>query len=207
MTLDNSSKKNNKLYDIAIIGGGIQGVGIAQAAAAAGYSVLLLERTAFGAGTSSKSSKLIHGGLRYLERAEFNLVRESLRERELLLKLAPQLVRRQQFHIPLYRNSRRSGWQLRTGLSLYSLLAGLTKENHFKHFGKEQLSSFNELQQDGLNSLYRYSDAQTDDRALTCSVAESARQLGATLHCPIEFQKAQWHDGNYRYNRLQCRAL
>ena len=191
------SNRQNPLYDIAIIGGGIQGVGIAQAAAAAGYSVLLLERTAFGAGTSSKSSKLIHGGLRYLESGEFNLVRESLQERELLLTLAPQLVKRQQFYIPLYRNSRHKSWQLRIGLSLYSLLAGMGRESRFKHYDKQHLSPCSELQQHNLSSVYRYSDAQTDDRALTCAVAESARRLGATLRCPIAFQKAQWHDGNY----------
>ncbi len=84
-------------YDIVVVGGGINGVGVAQAAAAAGYSVLLLEKQALAAGTSSKSSKLIHGGLRYLESYEFGLVRESLNERTLLLKLAPELVQLQAF--------------------------------------------------------------------------------------------------------------
>ncbi|MDH5512693.1 MAG: FAD-dependent oxidoreductase, partial [Gammaproteobacteria bacterium] len=79
-------------YDVVIIGGGIHGVGVAQAAAAAGYSVLLLEQHNLGSGTSSRSSKLIHGGLRYLESAHLGLVRESLREREILLRIAPALV-------------------------------------------------------------------------------------------------------------------
>ena len=83
--------------DVLVIGGGIHGVGIAQAAAAAGYEVALLEQNDLASGTSSRSSKLIHGGLRYLESAQFSLVKESLRERELLLKLAPSLVRRQKF--------------------------------------------------------------------------------------------------------------
>ena len=78
-------------YDVVVIGGGINGVGAAQAIAAAGYRVLVLEKTALAAGTSSKSSKLIHGGLRYLESYEFGLVRESLHERALLLKLAPDI--------------------------------------------------------------------------------------------------------------------
>jgi len=88
-------------YDIVVVGGGINGVGVAQAAAAAGHSVLLLEKQALAAGTSSKSSKLIHGGLRYLESYEFGLVRESLNERTLLLKLAPELVQLQAFCVPL----------------------------------------------------------------------------------------------------------
>jgi len=88
-------------FDVAVIGGGIHGTGVAQAAAAAGHSVLLLEQTAVAAGSSSRSSKLIHGGLRYLESGQFGLVRESLRERALMLRLAPDLVRVQRFYIPV----------------------------------------------------------------------------------------------------------
>src|SRR3546814_1268230 len=93
-------------FDLLIIGGGIQGAGIAQAAAAAGFSVLVLEKTALASGTSSRSSKLIHGGLRYLESAQLRLVRESLHERERLLRLAPDLVHLVPFHVPIYRRSR-----------------------------------------------------------------------------------------------------
>lgn len=94
-------------YDVVVIGGGINGVGVAQAAAAGGYSVLLIEKNSLAAGTSSRSSKLIHGGLRYLESWEFGLVRESLKERALLRRLAPDLVRLRDFHIPVYRETRR----------------------------------------------------------------------------------------------------
>ena len=87
-------------YDVVIIGAGIHGVGVAQAAAAMGYRTLVLEESAVAGGTSSRSSKLIHGGLRYLEQAQFELVRECLRERELLLRLAPELVRLRPFRIP-----------------------------------------------------------------------------------------------------------
>src|SRR5690625_2518093 len=90
------------IYDLVIIGAGIQGAGVAQAAAAAGYSTLVLEQSAIAAGTSRSSSKLIHGGLRYLESGQISLVRESLRERALLLKLAPELVQLQPLHIPIY---------------------------------------------------------------------------------------------------------
>ena len=88
--------------DLVIVGGGIHGAGVAQAAAARGHSVLVLEQTALAAGTSSRSSKLIHGGLRYLESGQFALVRECLHDRVLLLILAPELVRLQPFYLPLY---------------------------------------------------------------------------------------------------------
>jgi len=92
-------------YDVTVIGGGIHGVGVAQAAAAAGYKTVLLEQKHLAYGTSRWSSKLIHGGLRYLENFEFGLVRESLQERELLLKLAPDLVKRQDFYIPIFKET------------------------------------------------------------------------------------------------------
>src|SRR3954463_7924370 len=118
-------------YDLVVIGAGIQGAGVAQAAAAAGYSVLVLEQSFPAAGTSSKSSKLIHGGLRYLESAQFGLVRESLHERALLLKLAPDLVKLQPLHIPLYKDSKRCPLTIRTGLSLYAALSGFDKDARF----------------------------------------------------------------------------
>ena len=89
------------MHDLIIIGGGIHGAGVAQAAAARGYSVLLLEQSGIASGTSSRSSKLIHGGLRYLESLELSLVNESLHERRLLLKLAPDLVKLVPFYIPV----------------------------------------------------------------------------------------------------------
>ncbi len=99
--------------DLAIIGGGISGVAVAQCAAAAGYSVVLLEKSTLAAGTSSQSSKLIHGGLRYLESGQLDLVRESLRARRELLRLAPTLVKAVPFFIPVYRDSRRGALTLR----------------------------------------------------------------------------------------------
>ncbi|MBP7662409.1 MAG: FAD-dependent oxidoreductase, partial [Shewanella sp.] len=103
-------------FDVAIIGGGISGVGIAQYAAAAGYSTLLIEKGEIGGQTSANSSKLIHGGLRYLETGQINLVRKSLLERRHLLNLAPSLVKAVPFYIPVYDNSQRSPWTIRAGL-------------------------------------------------------------------------------------------
>ncbi len=123
-------------YDLVVIGAGVQGAGVAQAAAAAGYTVLVLEQSSPAAGTSSKSSKLIHGGLRYLESGQFGLVRESLRERAILLRLAPDLVKLQSLHIPVYKNAKRSSITIRAGLSLYSLLSGFDSNAMFRSLPK-----------------------------------------------------------------------
>ncbi|MGH8232282.1 MAG: glycerol-3-phosphate dehydrogenase/oxidase [Steroidobacteraceae bacterium] len=176
--------------DAAVIGAGIHGAGMAQAAAAAGHSVLVLEQTAIAAGTSSRSSKLIHGGLRYLETGQLHLVRESLHERATLLRLAPELVHLQRFYIPLYAHTRRRPWQLRTGLSLYALLAGLSAEARFSSLPPHAWGNLDGLDRSGLERVYCYQDAQTDDRALTGAVLRSAQSLGARLLCPAQFTGA-----------------
>lgn len=125
--------------DILVVGAGIHGVGVAQAAAAAGYRVLVLEKNIIASGTSSKSSKLIHGGLRYLESYQFSLVKKSLKERSILCRLAPSLVKLQAFNIPIYKTTTRRPWQIRIGLSLYALLGGLRKENLFKRVSRKEM--------------------------------------------------------------------
>lgn len=176
--------------DVLVVGGGIHGVGIAQAAAAAGYRTALVESRDLAAGTSSKSSKLIHGGLRYLESFEIGLVRESLRERELLLRLAPDLVRRQTFFLPVYAETTRRPWKMRAGLSLYAVLAGLKANVRFRRVPRREWGNLDGLKTDGLQKVYAYTDAQTDDRELTRSVMQSAVELGAHLLCPAEFVAA-----------------
>ncbi|MFA5494869.1 MAG: FAD-dependent oxidoreductase [Porticoccaceae bacterium] len=166
--------------DVAVIGGGIHGAGVAQAAAAAGYTVALFEKDRLAAGTSSKSSKLIHGGLRYLQQGEVSLVRESLRERDILLRVAPHLVHLNHFYIPVYADSHYRPWQLRLGLGLYGLLAGRNPLPAARPATLTELSGLPRLR-DGLQALFRYEDAQTDDRQLTRAVALSARSLGARL--------------------------
>jgi glycerol-3-phosphate dehydrogenase len=110
-------------FDLAIIGGGINGTGIARDAAGRGLKVVLLEQNDLASGTSSKSSKLIHGGLRYLEHREFRLVREALREREVLLRMAPHLVQPLRFVLPI-NPTRRSAILLRLGLLIYDWMGG-----------------------------------------------------------------------------------
>ena len=120
-----------KQYDVIVIGGGIHGAGVLQAAVAAGHSALLIERQALAAGTSSRSSKLLHGGLRYLESGQFSLVRESLRERAIHLRIASELVALKPFYIPVYRDTRRRPWQLKIGLWIYALLGGFDAATRF----------------------------------------------------------------------------
>ena len=172
-------------YDVVVIGAGIHGAGVTQAAAAAGYRTLLLEQYDQPAtGTSSKSSKLIHGGLRYLESGQIGLVRECLVERKRLLTNAPQLVRLTPFHIPVYQNTRRRPWQIRLGLSLYALLGG----KGFQQVARSVWSDLDGLRTDKLDAVFRYYDAQTDDAQLTQAVLASAASLGADIsyQCRVE---------------------
>ena len=189
-------------YDVVVIGGGIHGVGVAQAAAAAGYSVLLLEQKALASGTSSRSSKLIHGGLRYLESAQFGLVLESLREREILLRNAPELVRRVPFYIPVYSSTQRPPWTIRAGLSLYALLGGLSRDTRFESVPRARWENLDGLDTRNLRAVFRYEDAQTDDALLTQAVMRSAQALGAELRCPANFLSAIRDETGYRVHYL-----
>ncbi len=195
-------------YDLVVIGAGIHGAGAAQAAAAAGYSVLVLEQSGVASATSCRSSKLIHGGLRYLESGQLGLVRESLRERDILLRIAPQLVRLVPFHIPVYRHTRRRPWQIRAGLTLYALLGNLRRQARFAALARAQWSGLDGLATDNLQAVFRYQDAQTDDAALTQAVMRSAQSLGAELVVPGEFLGAQRSVQGYavRYRTPQGEA-
>lgn len=170
-------------FDVVVIGAGIHGAGVAQAAAAAGYSVLVLEKNNVATGTSCKSSKLIHGGLRYLESAQFSLVRKSLKERAILCRLAPNIVMLQPFYIPIYKNTSRRSWKIRVGLSLYALLGNLRLENLFRCIRRKNFANLKGLNKAGLQKVFQYNDGQTDDKKLTEAVMNSAQQLSATLLC------------------------
>ncbi len=203
--------RNAAPFDVAVVGGGIHGAGIAQAAAAAGYSTLLLEKTGWAAGTSGKSSKLIHGGLRYLHQGQVGLVRESLRERHILCRIAPHLVSLNDFYIPVYRHSGIRPWQLHLGLSAYALLGGL----RYSRLDARQWQALAGLEIRGLQAVFRYRDAQTDDSRLTAAVAQSAAALGAELACPATLLTAQRLNKGYRLqvardsdtNTVDCSVL
>lgn len=179
------------MYDLVIVGAGVHGAGVALAAAAAGYKTLLLEKWHPAHGTSSRSSKLIHGGLRYLESAQFRLVRESLTERALMLRNAPELVRLQPFFLPVYANTRRRPWQLRIGLSLYAVLGGLKAGTGFGAIPRSQWASLDGIEVNGLQSVMRYWDGQTDDAALTRAIVHAAQQLGCEVRVPATFTGAE----------------
>jgi glycerol-3-phosphate dehydrogenase len=184
--------------DVLVVGAGIQGVGVAQAACAAGYRVLLLEERNVAFGTSSRSSKLIHGGLRYLESGQFALVRESLSERAVLLEIAPQLVKLVPFYIPIYDDTTRRAWEIRAGLSLYAALGGFVAEARFARIPRKQWDDLDGLRTDGLRAVFRYHDGQTDDAALTRAVLASARELGCEVRCPAEFLAAERSGEHYQ---------
>src|SRR4051812_6505492 len=117
-------------FDVLVIGGGITGCGVARDAAMRGLRVALVERDDFASGTSGRSSRLIHGGIRYLEHAQFHLVRESTRERQILLDIAPHLVKPLAFTWPIYRGARIGRLRLGAGLVLYGLMAGGKARRH-----------------------------------------------------------------------------
>lgn len=175
--------------DVLVIGAGITGSGVAREAALRGLRVALLERDDFASGTSSRSSRLVHGGVRYLEHGHLHLVFEASRERRLQLnRLAPHLVRPLAFTWPVYRNARVPRWKLRAGLALYDALS------LFRNVGRHEaldvddlLDGEPELARDALLGGFRYWDAGTDDTRLTLTAALAAREAGALLlnHCDV----------------------
>ncbi len=183
-----------RTFDVIVVGGGIHGAGVLQAATAAGYSALLIEKGTLASGTSSRSSKLIHGGLRYLESGQFALVRESLHERAVHLRIAPELVELRPFFIPVYAGTRRRPWQLKVGLWIYALLGGFDSSTRFGNVPRREWSSLDGLKTRDLDAVIRYYDAQTDDAQLTRAVVESARSLGGELAMPARFVSATLKD-------------
>src|SRR5438132_11792423 len=148
-------------FDAIIIGAGINGAGIARDAAMRGLKVLLLDKGDIGGGTSSWSTRLIHGGLRYLEHGEIGLVRESLRERETLFRIAPHLVRPLPILIPIYHHARRGLWTIRAGMIAYDLLSLDKSLPHHRMLSRsEALKRAPGLNPDGLRGAAVYSDAQ-----------------------------------------------
>jgi glycerol-3-phosphate dehydrogenase len=169
-------------FDLLVIGGGITGAGIARDAARRGLAVALIEREDFAAGTSSRSSRLIHGGVRYLEHGYLHLVFEASRERRRLLRLAPGLVRPLRFTWPVYRGARVKRWQLGAALTLYDALALFRNVGrHHRLRAAEVIDAEPGLATDGLQGGATYWDAATDDARLTLANALDAGYASATL--------------------------
>ena len=168
-------------FDLLVIGGGITGCGVARDAAMRGLNVALLERDDFASGTSGRSSRLIHGGIRYLEQGQLHLVHESIRERQTLLRIAPHLVKPLAFTWPIYRGARVGKVKLSAGLLAYQLMALGRSRRHSTLNAAETLDREPSLKSVGLTGGAVYYDACTDDARLTVTNAISARQLGATV--------------------------
>src|SRR5213083_407409 len=166
--------------DLLVIGGGITGAGIARDAALRGIRTALVDKGDFGGGTSSHSSRLIHGGLRYLEQRAFRLVFEASRERRVLLTIAPHLVRPLAFLFPAYRGARVSAWRLRAGLWLYDLLAAFRNVRTHRWLGRRAVLRLEAgLRERDLQGAGLYYDAQADDARLVIATMRGALS-GAT---------------------------
>jgi glycerol-3-phosphate dehydrogenase len=176
-------------FDVLVIGGGITGTGVARDAALRGLRVALVEQDDFASGTSSRSSRLVHGGVRYLEHGQLALVFESSQERRTLLHIAPHLVRPLGFTWPVYAKARVRRWQLAAALTLYDALALFRNVHRHERLDVDGiLTREPRLRAQGLRGGARYFDAATDDARLTLATALSAREAGATLvtHARVE---------------------
>ena len=170
----------NTTFDLAIIGRGIQGAATAREAALRGLKVALIEARDFASGTSSRSSKLIHGGLRYLEQLDFKLVREARQERRLLVRLAPHLARPVPFLLPIYHQDPYSPLKVRFGLTVYDLMGNLGREDRHRMLdAKSALELVPGLRPDGLRAAALYHDSITDDARLTLENVLDAAEHGA----------------------------
>lgn len=172
---------------IAVVGGGINGTGCAWELARRDYDVTLFEKGICGAQTSSATTKMIHGGLRYLEHLQVGLVRESLRERGWLLEHVPSLVKPLEILLPIYGDSPRSRFTIKVGLMLYDRLAGRAKIAPHGSLSADEMLACAPLVANDLRGGFAYSDAQVDDFALVRTVVASALRDGATIreHTPV----------------------
>lgn len=180
-------------YDAIILGAGINGVAIAKALALEGKTVCVIDKQSIGWGASSRSSRLIHGGLRYLEHFEFSLVKEALHDQKRLLELYPDLVEVHPFYLPHYQNSSRPKWMIRLGLWLYSFFGSHTQSP--QEVNKEAfLKNFPVFKPEGLNYVFKYYDAQTQDLQLTAQIANEAQDAGAIFKEHATIHDIELHD-------------
>jgi glycerol-3-phosphate dehydrogenase len=169
--------------NVAVIGGGINGVMSAWSRALNGCSVDLFERDSLMCATSSASTKLLHGGLRYLEHGHLRFVREALHERRWWMSRAPHLTNRLQINVPVYEDSRRPEWKFRCGLQVYNWLAGRASLGQWQRRSPEDmLRCRSDLRSQGLRAVFTFFDGQMDDHALGLWAAEKAECAGVRIH-------------------------
>ncbi len=176
-----NAPSENQQFDLLVCGGGIYGAWIAYDAALRGLKVILVEQNDWASGTSSASSKLIHGGLRYLQTLDFGVVKKSLQERQRLIDAAPYRVWPLRFGVPVNQHSRIGSWRLQVGLTIYDLLAGVfhSQQTHRRFNARQFSDRFPALNKTGLKCGYTYLDAQTDDARLVLEIIDGAISAGA----------------------------
>jgi glycerol-3-phosphate dehydrogenase len=196
----------NEELDVLVIGGGITGSGILRDCAQRGLSCVLLEKGDFSSGTSSKSGKLIHGGLRYLKNLQLSLVWESCTERRHLLDtLAPHIVKPVQFFIPFYRGSLVPRWMAAVGLLAYEILSGFKSPGPFKVLGPQKmLEIFPNLERIGLVGGVSYFDCSCNDARLTLETLKAAVSHGAHTHSYCEVLNLERQDGVFTVKFKDC---
>lgn len=179
---DNAERLAQELFDVLVIGGGITGVAIARDASMRGFHTALVEKEDFASGTSSRSTRLVHGGIRYLEYGEFRLVFDACTERRILRRIAPRLVRPLPFLYPLYQGQKPAPWKLRLGLTLYDALSLFRNVQNHRWLSPEEAARREPLVAGrGLVGVGRYYDAQVDDARLTLAMAKAAHLHGAVV--------------------------
>lgn len=193
---DHSIQSN---YDVAIIGGGINGLGIAREFALRNVSCILLEKNDFVSGTSSASSKLVHGGLRYLKQGQIKLVYEALLERHRLLKNAPHLVKPLPFLVPIYKNGPVKKWQFKIGLTLYDLLCKFHQIKSHSFFSKAEFKSLlPQIKHEDLVGGALYYDALMDDSKIGIEMAIESQRLGCQLFNYTSVNQIDQHNNQVR---------
>ncbi len=191
-------------FDLLIIGGGIVGAATARDAVSRGLKVALVERKDFAFGTSSRSSKLIHGGLRYLQSAEFHLVFEALAERKHLMDTAPYRVKYLPFYVPNYEGDKKGRFLIGAGLWLYDLLAIFRTKEWHRHFSKKDLlRDIPILKEEGLKGGYRYYDASMQDDVIVIDTLRAAHQGGAAIANYVEALAPIWKEDKVAGFRLK----
>lgn len=192
----NIAKLRGEQFDILVIGGGITGAGVGRDAALRGYKTCLIDKTDFCSGTSSKSSKLVHGGFRYLNNFEFGLVREALVERKILLDIAPHIVHPIQCLLPLFEHNSMPPWMMHIGLFLYDFLAFTKRIGYHRMLPVEEIQKTEPmLRRNDLKKAALYYDCQADDFRLVMANLQSAAQGGAVVANYVKAVDVLWDNG------------
>ena len=178
-------------YQIVVVGGGINGAGIAREATAEGYKTLLIDKDDYSHATTAQTSKLIHGGIRYLEGRHFDLVKECLRERKILLKTAPHLVKPIRIRIPIYKKDSRPIWKIRMACRVYDLFAGQDNIASSRKLKAGEFKKIEGLNRHRLKGVIEYSDAQTFDSRLAIETIQSAKKSGLDAYNYMELSQVQ----------------